>query len=1123
MSGTDFTNGLPGVSDITTTQMDGLTTDFPPPGTGVVNEANQFGDMFGIDPRESAGEIAENLGPQFPNLTTDEITSIVEETATDMFFGGDESLVGPFGAANNFDAAEENQDLLDILNAANQDAEGSGGGSNNTDNNPTEPDNSDTDDDSGSPEDDSSAPEGDGSTDDNDANPDGDAAIPDDGGVDNMSPSQIEDLRMRFGGDPDQIGGNEGPSQSGDAGDGTRGDGGGGADGGGADGGPSGGADGGGGAGSGGSNGGPSGGSGRFNNLLNNLLDLFGFLDPLVLDLDGDGIELTSIEDSNAFFDLDGDGFAERTAFVAPDDGLLAIDRNENGRIDDISELFGSAAETGYEELAESDSNSDGRIDAQDADFESLLVFQDVNGNGVSDAGELRSLSEAGITSISLDTTAVGEIVNGNVLVETTDITFEDGSVTQSGEVLFQLSQSESQFILPEGFEYDPEAFSLPFLFGAGEIPDTAIAFSLRPELQDEAREIIGTLRSGNLSSTDALFEDFLFEWAGVSDAQYLNTLDNYTIHFLFDADDFADGNVPSDPDVSTYYITQEDLSTNSDARAEIIRFAEENGLFFADEDALTDSETYEFDTSLKVTDNSFQFTTFRRNPDAILEGSSLGSSSLDIPTISAQRAAFIQEITGQDIRPASNLSTLEDVLFFSNGDGNSRRLNEGFEALEDYFAARFFVQAPDAIIAAEGPDADLGVLEAFQSLNIDPATDRILGDAREFTKTLVQSVRDSENGTDAEALELLALFDNDLPSLAEFAIVEFPDIDRALVSSILGEVSIITGTDEADTLIGGRGDFVAGDDGDDVIQIDGSTVYAGQGDDVIEGGDGGNTYLYFIGDGNDTITNNGASSTLDSIIFGEGITLNDLTVEYVGDDLLISLNDLGGSITITDYADDSSLAGRNQIDRFDFADGISLGRQEFLAQVLGTDGDDVFNGTGTSDTYTFRGGEGDDQITSVSNNFGETDRIRFDQGITLDDITVEYVGDDLRIIHNTLGGSITVIDYAIDSSLTGRNQVERFDFDDGTSLTRQEFLAQALGTDGDDIFNGSGTSDSFGFRGGEGDDRIVSSSSNHLEVDRISFGEDVSIDDITAEYVGDDLRISHNTLGGVVTLTALL
>ena len=55
---------------------------------------------------------------------------------------------------------------------------------------------------------------------------------------------------------------------------------------------------------------------------------------PLVLDLDGDGYELSALASSNLRFDLDANGFAERTGWVHPDDGFLTLDRNGNGTID---------------------------------------------------------------------------------------------------------------------------------------------------------------------------------------------------------------------------------------------------------------------------------------------------------------------------------------------------------------------------------------------------------------------------------------------------------------------------------------------------------------------------------------------------------------------------------------------------------------------------------------------------------------------------------------------------------------------------------------------------------------------------------------------------------------------
>ncbi|MBI5212124.1 MAG: hypothetical protein HY957_01975 [Nitrospirae bacterium] len=62
--------------------------------------------------------------------------------------------------------------------------------------------------------------------------------------------------------------------------------------------------------------------------------------DPIMLDLDGDGIETTNVKDG-AYFDHDGNGFAEQTGWAASDDGMLVMDRNGDGIINDGKELFG--------------------------------------------------------------------------------------------------------------------------------------------------------------------------------------------------------------------------------------------------------------------------------------------------------------------------------------------------------------------------------------------------------------------------------------------------------------------------------------------------------------------------------------------------------------------------------------------------------------------------------------------------------------------------------------------------------------------------------------------------------------------------------------------------------------
>ena len=76
---------------------------------------------------------------------------------------------------------------------------------------------------------------------------------------------------------------------------------------------------------------------------MDGLKDLFGTAgqDPIVLDLDGDGVE-TLGQDAGVFFDHDANGFAQLFCWVASDDGLLVWNRNGNGQIDDGSELFGN-------------------------------------------------------------------------------------------------------------------------------------------------------------------------------------------------------------------------------------------------------------------------------------------------------------------------------------------------------------------------------------------------------------------------------------------------------------------------------------------------------------------------------------------------------------------------------------------------------------------------------------------------------------------------------------------------------------------------------------------------------------------------------------------------------------
>lgn len=166
--------------------------------------------------------------------------------------------------------------------------------------------------------------------------------------------------------------------------------------------------------------------------------------DPLVLDLNGDGVRLTDYGSAPVLFDIDNDGGSlEETGWVSSADGIVVVDRNNNGRIDNISETlseyFGGAAGTGgnagnkpfkdgFAALKSLDSNGDNVFDSRDAAWSTVKVWVDANhdgkswidsnNNNVMDAGEateLKTLAALGISRIDLANQAQnGETRDGN-------------------------------------------------------------------------------------------------------------------------------------------------------------------------------------------------------------------------------------------------------------------------------------------------------------------------------------------------------------------------------------------------------------------------------------------------------------------------------------------------------------------------------------------------------------------------------------------------------------------------------------------------------------------------------------------------------------------------------------
>ena len=238
--------------------------------------------------------------------------------------------------------------------------------------------------------------------------------------------------------------------------------------------------------------------------------------DPLILDLNGDGIiETTTESDGMNYFDVFKTGFAVQTGWVNENDGLLGIDLNGDGEISDGGELFGTStaltqgglAADGFQALASYDSNQDGQVDINDAAWSQLRVLR---GDGI-----VLTMSEADIASLSLASSIVGTTdSNGNQILSQGQFTRTNQQIGLMLDAQFQVNTMLSIPELSIAPSFNPEVDRTPYASGFGVVRDLnqAIYLDESGTLQSLLDQFIS---SQSIADQDTLLDQLILKWTG--------------------------------------------------------------------------------------------------------------------------------------------------------------------------------------------------------------------------------------------------------------------------------------------------------------------------------------------------------------------------------------------------------------------------------------------------------------------------------------------------------------------------------------------------------------------------------------------------------------------------------
>ena len=743
---------------------------------------------------------------------------------------------------------------------------------------------------------------------------------------------------------------------------------------------------------------------------------------PIILDIAGDGVKTTNIN-NGTFFDLDANGFAEQTGWITGDEGLLYMDYNGDGIINDGTELFGdhtilkngTRAQNGFQALAEFDDNHDGKIDGNDTIYSQLGVWKDTNGDGVVESGEMFTLGQLGVASLNVNYAATNTTdSSGNVKVCAGTYQTQDGRTLEMSDYNFVTDRMST--IANVYKDVPNEILQLAYLPGYGNVYD-----SWQAMVRDQSGTLQNLITSFSTENDPSIriniLDQILFKWTksdtidptsrgGTIDARHLTVLEDFYGTPFIQGGISAHTNPGAEATIAIeeryqnlkqYYNGWLMAQTHlSDLFSSIKYSLDENGQVIIDMKKIQDK--IQSDLTNNYSNGKLELGEFLNA--ALATGFSnvsgeyqhlseyFSNQSRDLALmVDSVGKAVINGGDGKD----SLFTSFEGNVIIKGGNGDDDLHSRGGNNVLDGGAGNDKLYAgsgndildgragDDVLYAGTGNGTFLWGKGSGNDI-IDVSTYGSGGQGKytvQFGLGLTMDVVNClisgsnlvvQNKISGETLTIKGWFNGSANQvLNRVDSFQFDD-GSSYTEEQISEMAVLPYTEGADVIYGlsGRNNKIFGGGGNDKLYAreGNDTLDGGAGDDNLYAGSGTTTFLWGKDSGNDIINayNNGASRGADTIQLGAGITKDSLSylIDTNGNNLVLNNKDTGESLTITGWFRDTAY----QVDSFQFADGSSYTKEQIseMAGYAYTDGYDYIYGLNGRNNI-IRGGGGDDVL----------------------------------------------------------------------------------------------------------------------------------------------------------------